>query len=102
MNEVASGQFNDAQISEAKLLTFQRLDSVVNPSMKGLGQFTRGYTDEHKMQLRLKALEVSKDDLVRVASKYLVDAIENQRTSRVVFGSQSADFGDLESNGWTV
>ena len=48
------------------------------------------------MQLRLKALEVSKDDLVRVASKYLVDAMENQRTSRVVFGSQSADFGDLE------
>ena len=73
-------------------MAFQRLDSVVNPSMKGLLQFTRGYSDEHKMQLRLRALEVSKDDLVYVAQKYLMGAIESDSTSRVVFGSQQTNF----------
>lgn len=47
------------------------------------------------MRLRLKALEVSKEDIVFVAQKYLVSAIEKNQTSRVVFGSQTADFQSL-------
>lgn len=70
--------------------------------MRGLVQFTRGYTDEEKMVLRLKALEVSKEDLVFVANKYLMNAIEKNETSRVVFGSQTADFGSLEKEGWSI
>lgn len=37
--------------------------------------------------MRLKALEVRKDDLVYVAEKYLMAAFEQNKTSRVVFGS---------------
>ena len=70
--------------------------------MKGLLQFTRGYSDEHKMQLRLRALEVSKDDLVYVAQKYLMGAIESDSTSRVVFGSQQTNFEPLEKDGWSI
>ena len=70
--------------------------------MKGLVEFTRGYSDEHKMQLRLRALEVSKDDLVYVAEKYLMGAIERDSTSRVVFGSQQTNFEPLESDGWNI
>ena len=88
INDVIDGKFTDAQITEAKLLAFQSLDAVLNPSVKGLVRFTRGYSDEHKMQLRLRALDVSKDELVYVAEKYMMSSIENDTTSRVVFGSQ--------------
>lgn len=70
--------------------------------MKGLINFTRGFTDEDKKQLRLKALSVRKEDLVLVANKYMMHAIEQNHTSRVVFGSQSADFSVLEKSGWNI
>ena len=54
------------------------------------------------MRLRLKALEVSKEDLVFVAEKYLMSAIEKGETSRVVFGSQNADFTHLQASGWNI
>lgn len=54
------------------------------------------------MQLRLRALEVSKEDLVFTAQRYLMQAIEEDKTSRVVFGSQNADFTTLETEGWNV
>lgn len=102
ISDVLDGKFTDAQITEAKLLAFQGLDAVVNPSLKGLVQFTRGYTDEHKMQMRLRALEVTKDDLIYVAQKYMMSSIENDTTSRVVFGSQQTKFEGLESEGWSI
>jgi Zn-dependent M16 (insulinase) family peptidase len=84
---VIDGKFSERELTEAKLLAFQKLDKVVEPSLKGLVQFTRGYGDEDKNRLRLKALEVTKEDLVFVANKYMMNAIDNSHTSRVVFGS---------------
>jgi Zn-dependent M16 (insulinase) family peptidase len=78
------------------------LDKVVEPSLRGLVQFTRGYSDEQKMRLRLKTLQVTKEDLVFVAEKYLMSAIERNETSRVVFGSQNADFTQLRASGWNI
>ena len=37
-----------------------------------------------------------------VAQKYIMNAIEGDRTSRVVFGSQNAKFTELERDGWSV
>ncbi len=54
------------------------------------------------MELRLRALEVRKEDLVYVAEKYMMGAIEQNKTSRVVFGSQSAEFTSLENDGWNI
>lgn len=54
------------------------------------------------MRLRIKALEVTKEDLVFVAEKYLMSAFEKSNTSRVVFGSQNADFEHLEKAGWNI
>lgn len=45
---------------------------------------------------------MTKDDLVYVAEKYMMSSIENDRTSRVVFGSQQADFTTLENDGWNI
>jgi hypothetical protein len=39
------------------------------------------------MKLRLRALDLTREDLVAVAEKYLIKAIESSHTSRVVFGS---------------
>lgn len=75
---------------------------MLDPSLKGLVQFTRGHSDESKMHLRLRALEVRKEDLVYVAEKYLMAAIEQDKTSRVTFGSQQANTSELEQNGWNV
>jgi Zn-dependent M16 (insulinase) family peptidase len=84
------------------MLTFQKLDKVLEPSLKGLLSFSRGYTDEHRMKLRLRALDITREDLVAVADRYLMKAIENGHTSRVVFGSQQAPFEDLQQQGWSV
>jgi len=61
-----------SNLDESKLLAFQKLDSVVDPSVKGLARFTRGWTDEHRANLRLRALETTQSDLVRVAEKYML------------------------------
>lgn len=54
------------------------------------------------MNLRLRALETRKEDLVYVAEKYMMSQIERNQTSRVVFGSQSADFTAMEREGWSI
>lgn len=100
--DVIDGKFNETMLNEAKLLAFQKLDAGVDPSLKGLVQYTRGYTDEQKMRLRLRALEVRQEDLVYVAEKYIMSAIEKNKTSRVVFGSQNAEFSALENDGWSI
>ena len=95
ISHVLDKDFSEQQLREAKMLTFQKLDKVLEPSLKGLLAFSRGYTDEHRMKLRLRALDLTREDLVAVAEKYLIKAIENGRTSRVVFGSQQAPFDEL-------
>jgi len=54
------------------------------------------------MKLRLRALDLTREDVAAVAEKYLMKAIENGHTSRVVFGSQQANLSDLEGKGWSV
>ena len=89
-------------MQESKLLAFQKLDKVLEPSLKGLVQFSRGYTDEHRLKLRLRALDCTKQDLQHFAQKYLLSAIENGETSRVVFGQQTANVDELSRDGWSV
>lgn len=54
------------------------------------------------MKLRVRALELTREDIVGVAEKYLMKAIEDGKTSRVVFGSQNAPLTDLEQKGWNI
>ena len=90
VGQVLDKEFTEQQLKEAKMLAFQKYDKVLEPSLKGLLEFSRGYTDEHRMKLRLRALDLTREDIAGVAEKYLMKAIEQGRTSRVVFGSQSA------------
>ena len=102
VGELIDGKFGEREMVEAKLMAFQKLDKVLEPSLRGLGGFTRGTTDEEKFKLRLLALDASKEDICFAAQRYLMTPIEADKTSRVVFGSQQADFEKLTSNGWTV
>lgn len=97
VQEVIEGKFNLRDMQESKLLAFQKLDKVLEPSYKGLLGFTRGYTDEHRLLLRLRALDCSKADLQEFVEKYIMSSIEKGETSRVVFGSQheSKELRDL-------
>ena len=44
--EIIDGKFTDRELTESKLLAFQKLDKVVEPSLRGLVHFTRGYSEE--------------------------------------------------------
>lgn len=107
VQNVIDGKFGEQQMQESKLLAFQKLDKVLEPSLKGLIQFTRGYSDEDRLKLRLRALDCSASDLQEFARKYLMSAIESGHTSRVVFGSQSRqeDSGGMDElgrDGWSI
>jgi len=104
IQDVIGGKFSLRELQEAKLLAFQKLDKVLEPSYKGLLGFTRGYTDEHRLHLRLRALDCSKADLQEFAQKYMMSAVEKGETSRVVFGSQheNAELQDLLVDDWNA
>lgn len=99
VQNVIDGQFGEQQIQESKLLAFQKLDKVLDPSYKGLIEFSRGYKDDQRLRVRLHALDCQKTDLQQFATKYMMAAIEGGKTSRVVFGSQTADPGELAADG---
>lgn len=101
VNNVLDGNFGDREMQESKLLAFQKLDKVLEPSLKGLIQFTRGYSDEDRLKTRLRALDCSKEDIIDYVRKYMVTAIEDGSTSRVVFGSQGGEDA-LSRDGWSV
>ena len=54
------------------------------------------------MAIRLRALETTKEDIIRVAEKYIMSQIQAKQTSRAVFGSQSVDSAEMEKDGWSV
>ena len=70
------GRFTPSQLDQAKLSAFQKLDKVLDPSLKGLLRFTRGTEDTDRLKLRLRALEVTRDDVVAIAEKYMMGSIE--------------------------
>ena len=52
LQKVCDKEFDEKQLDQAKLSAFQKLDKVVEPSLKGMLFFTRGYTDEQKNKVR--------------------------------------------------
>lgn len=60
-------------IKEAKLRVFQKIDSPVPPSGKGLRLFLSRITDQQWQNHRQQLIDVTRDDLMRVCNKYLAD-----------------------------
>lgn len=64
-------EYGDNDIEESKLGVFQDVDRPVEPGRIGLQYFINGESDEVKQDYRRRLLEVSRDDVVEVANKYL-------------------------------
>jgi len=101
---VSQGRFSDQQLKEAKLTAFQRIDKVLEPSLKGLLEFTRGeaYSDLNRSKMRLRALDASPKDLQHLSENLLLSQIEQGKTAQVVFGNANEAFDNLEKDGWRV
>lgn len=89
--DCANGLFEQRNIDEAKLSAFSKIDKPTPAFDKGLGLFFHGITNEMKQISRDRILGVQKSDIMRVAQSYLVEQLENHRSSKVIFGSDSVD-----------
>jgi len=71
------------------------MDKPQEPSLKGLINFTRGYTDEDRQRIRMNALNCDKEKIQEVVEKHVMSLIEDGKTCRVVFGNQNENLEKL-------
>lgn len=64
--------------------------------------FLYGLTDDEIQVRRGLILETTKDQLVDVALKYVIDPKIQGKSSKVIFGSENHDLKTLESKGWRI
>ncbi|CAF3539872.1 unnamed protein product [Adineta steineri] len=69
----ANGKFNDKDVDEAKLGTFQKLDKPKSPGNQGMTQFLHGITDDMRQKNRDRIFACGKQDLIDVTQRYLVN-----------------------------
>lgn len=96
LNWLEKGSFNTQDIDEAKLGIFQSLDKPVVPGARGMREFLTGVSYETFNKHREALRNVTADDVIRVADKYLAPHQTLQGIS--VIGPYH---GDLDSS-WTV
>ncbi|XP_076042839.1 presequence protease, mitochondrial [Oratosquilla oratoria] len=71
---VLGGNFEEQDVSEAKLGVFQKLDAPVSPGSRGQRLFQSHISDAMFADYRRDVLQVAPQDLVRVARQYLKEA----------------------------
>lgn len=65
-----SSNYAESKIDEAKLHTFQKLDSPIIPSQRGLSYFRQYYTPAMRQKYREGVFNTSRADLLRLAEQY--------------------------------
>lgn len=68
------------ELEESKLGLFQQIDAPTSVSGDASKEFTFGITQDMEQRLRERLLDVSKDDVQRVAQQYLVDLPADKRS----------------------
>ena len=71
-----AGEFSDEAINEALLSVFSNLDRPLSPGSRGNHEFSnlrQGLTLEMRQQYRRNLLATTRDDLQRVAKKYMLE-----------------------------
>lgn len=61
-----------------------------------------GLTDEQVQARRGLILETTKSQLMDMALKYVIEAKVQNKSSQVVFGSDSYDLNSLAEKGWKI
>ncbi|KAL4217277.1 Presequence protease [Mactra antiquata] len=94
----ASGSFTDTDIEEAKIAVFQAIDKPVSPGQIGSNQFLYNITDTMRQRNRDRLFSATKDNIVDVTQKYLV---EGQKPSSISFlGPSNSNVTD--NAGWKI
>lgn len=79
----SQGGFTKKDVEEAKLQTFQALDTPQTPHKKAMSQFIYGITEEQRQERRNIILEATKQAIQEVCNKYL----QTKQRSNVVLGN---------------
>lgn len=85
-------------IEEAKLSVFQSLDAPQSVSAEGMTQFLTGVNQEMKQKRRLQLLDVTAEDVKKVAEQYLIHGVSEGNTA--ILGEKK-DWVK-EQDGWAV
>lgn len=72
--------WSSREIDESKLGMFQQLDAPTSVSSDAGKQFMYGITEDMDQQMREQLLDVTQEDVQRVAQRYLVDLPPDQRS----------------------
>lgn len=100
-----AGQFaqerawSDREIEESKLSVFQGVDAPTSVSSDGTKAFMYDITEDMDQKMREQLLSVTKDDVQRVAQKYLIDA-SPEDIATAVLGEKKAWLDEEED--WSV
>ena len=100
--KILSNLISEEMIEGAKMKLFSKLDSVIKPEDKGTADFYFGLTDKYFENYRLNCLKVNKNDIIRVAEEYLLKPLSENKTSKVIFGSNDNDLDDLKEKNWNI
>lgn len=78
------------------------MDKPVLPHLHGMRLFLYGIPDEVAQTRREQILGVTKEDLLEVAEKYILESLKNDKTSKVIFGAKNDDLDVFVSRDWKV
>ena len=95
-------EFRDQDLDESKMSMFGRMDKPVAPHRKGFGRWLSKIDYEDWQTYRKQLLAVTRDDIIEVSEKYMLDALKKDQTSKVVFGTMKGDLESLMERGWKV
>ncbi|RMZ80720.1 hypothetical protein DV738_g2578, partial [Chaetothyriales sp. CBS 135597] len=92
------------ELEESKLSVFQQIDAPTSVGTEASKEFIYGITEDMDQQMRERLLDVTKDDVQRVAQQYLVD-VPDERRSFAILGDQKKQHKDriaLDGQPWQV
>lgn len=91
-----------SDLDEAKLGIFQQVDAPISPSNRGITKFTHGITDDDLQRQREQLKAVTKEQILRVAERYLKPGQNDVRVGRSLIGPSNTDILDRRSENWLV
>lgn len=92
---------SEQDVFEAKLNIFQSLDAPITPGARGNLLFYNELTDEIIQKHRIKLLNVTKNDMLKVSEKYLTD-ITKAKVSKTMLGPEACLDKRKDCEHWTV
>lgn len=98
---VMKRDFSEQDVEEAKLGLFQTVDAPVAPGARGMRSFLYRISEDEFKNHRLQLMQVTLDDLIRVASKYL-DPSSKTSEGRVLLGPINNDVSKRPGEKWRV